>query len=432
MLNRKKYVVSISYGDYMSGTGGTDRVILAQQQIFVNNGIDYLFIYPFTNFTKKIKCRKNYYWGVIINGKRAGIYNTAAIIDIIKRTEYSMFGGFLLHHLKDVNMVEVKKILTVCKAKVYFYIHDYMSVCRGGLVKNDLEFCNMGRLAEGRCSDCKYGDDNSTSVEMNELFLMLSDRLLVVAPSEMAKALWTKYYPQYDKKVVVIPHLIPEGEYLENRTKIADDEAIRVAFVGIQKTIKGWDIWRETVARLKTDNCHYTFYQFGRGKNSIENVVEVEVDFKNKLSDMSDKLRQMQIHAVVLWSVVPETFSYTYYESWAANTFVITNSFSGNIAYQVDINRNGLVGKGKKSLYDILRDEKEFRNRINAFRTRGCVGPKKYAENDKIVDYIEYGMTYTDMHFKRKIIEQIIYHTANEILMIIRKARRMWLVLERK
>lgn len=40
----------------------------------------------------------------------------------------------------------------------------------------------------------------------------------------------------------------------------------------------------------------------------------------------------MEIDCVILWSNCPETYSYVYFECFAANTFILANSLSGNIA----------------------------------------------------------------------------------------------------
>lgn len=426
MSKDERFIVSISYGDYTIGTGGTDRVILAQQETFNNSGVDFLFIYPFTNFTKTIKCKKNDYWGLVINGKHKGIYNTAKIIGIVcKKAERGAFGGVILHHMMNVNLDEMVKILNICRMNVYLYIHDYMTICKGGLAKNDREFCDINSNIEDKCVGCKYGCCEDTIKKFQKLFKLISDRLLIIAPSETAKKVWIKSYPQYENKVVIIPHLIPKGNYIDNSLEISENEPVKIAFVGYQKTIKGWDYWNEAVTRLQEEGCNYRYYQFGSVNNHREDITEVKVDFKNNLLDMTDKLRQLRIHVVVLWSLLPETYSYTYYESWAANAFIITNQYSGNIANQVRDCGNGVIGDDVMSLYSILRNEKKMRSDINSFRNNGNVGPFLYEENGKILSILEYRFWGMDefciKSVKPKQLEQFAYHELNELIRLFRR-----------
>ena len=66
---------------------------------------------------------------------------------------------------------------------------------------------------------------------------------------------------------------------------------------------------------------------------------------------MVDALRKEPVDCVLLWSVWPETYSYTHYESFASNIFVITNRQSGKIAKQVEERGNGIVLNDEKELF---------------------------------------------------------------------------------
>ena len=67
-MNNNKYVIAISYGDYTQGTGGTDKVILAQQFLLNKAGYDVVHISPYYNLR---------FWDVLINGKFDGVYSNA-------------------------------------------------------------------------------------------------------------------------------------------------------------------------------------------------------------------------------------------------------------------------------------------------------------------------------------------------------------------
>ena len=40
---KKRFVLSVSYGDYRSSVGGTDKVILAHSKMFREAGVDYVY-----------------------------------------------------------------------------------------------------------------------------------------------------------------------------------------------------------------------------------------------------------------------------------------------------------------------------------------------------------------------------------------------------
>ena len=61
-----------------------------------------------------------------------------------------------------------------------------------------------------------------------------------------------------------------------------------------------------------------------------------------------------KIDLVLLWSIMPETFSYTLYESMAAGCFVITHKNSGNIAITIKQNNKGEIIDNEADLIALL------------------------------------------------------------------------------
>ena len=83
---------------------------------------------------------------------------------------------------------------------------------------------------------------------------------------------------------------------------------------------------------------------------------------------MIKALRKNKIHIVVLFSCCPETYSYTYHEATAAGCYIVTNDESGNIAYMVDKNGNGIVLKNStESLYQFLKNEEKVRKEYQSY-----------------------------------------------------------------
>jgi len=67
---------------------------------------------------------------------------------------------------------------------------------------------------------------------------------------------------------------------------------------------------------------------------------------------MIDALRKNEIDVAFLWSICPETFSFTLYEALASGCYIVTNSASGNI--QDTILRNPQWGKIYASEIELL------------------------------------------------------------------------------
>jgi len=70
---------------------------------------------------------------------------------------------------------------------------------------------------------------------------------------------------------------------------------------------------------------------------------------------MAETLRDHNIDVAFLWSICPETFSFTLYESLSAGCTILTNQNSGNIqAYVREHPETGIVLDGKNSLMELF------------------------------------------------------------------------------
>ena len=96
-------------------------------------------------------------------------------------------------------------------------------------------------------------------------------------------------------------------------------------------------------------------------------------------------IRGKRVHAVFLTCVVGETYSYTMYESHAANSYIVTMSNSGNIAYTVKNEKWGAVFDTEDELTNALLDEKMFRKTVNEWRKETEPGAATYEDNAEIL-----------------------------------------------
>ncbi|MGZ3797041.1 MAG: hypothetical protein ACXVB1_11780 [Pseudobdellovibrionaceae bacterium] len=141
----------------------------------------------------------------------------------------------------------------------------------------------------------------------------------------------------------------PSSEVLSLETKPT------IAYLGVDSPIKGYDTWlRLTKNALITRK--YNLIHLGRRSLSIPHVPLVEYSFRNSKEDeASTLLKTYNVSFVLLWSRVPESYSFTFHEARNAHKTVITSSNSGNIAYEISKNQNlGVVLMSEYQLIQFL------------------------------------------------------------------------------
>lgn len=387
-MGQGKTIISVSYGNYLMGIGGTDKVILAHQKMFNNKGYTYIFIYPYQKIWKLFPIKSKNEWGVVWDGRKIFIKETKALVKWLEKN-FKEIAEIHIHHLRYVEVNELNYLLTACSAKIRFFLHDYYSICTNyNLLYNDKFFCGSGSRTIKKCNGCKYFHQKTSEMLFEDFFCKWKKRITLIAPSDTAKKIWADTYPEFKNAIIIIPHQILLGHYDQNIRDIKPNDIIRVAYVGGSLPIKGYNQWKELIKRVGQKE-KYEFFHFGNSTEHLENVTLVKVDFKNNLNAMIDALRRYKIDCAILWSVWPETYAYTYYECMASNIYIITNIASGNISKQIWDNGQGLVLKQEEELYSLFQDSNLLQNKINKARANWKKGPEKLEENTAIIDLVE-------------------------------------------
>lgn len=379
--------ININYGD-----GGTEKYIRNQINKYNKSNINCVVIFQLTRNYKLIEFD---YFGFMYNFKFIGFTNKTEIMKWINKIKNNgiQICDVYIHHLRDFNILSLISIIKVIgKTQYYFYVHDYYSTCiQYNLLKNGKSFCGDANLDKEKCSDCKYYLESiENKRRIYDLLLLIKKDLKVIIPSEFTKNMWCSAYPEFIECVLIIPHLKLEGKYLENRKYLGNTDCVKIAFVGGQAYNKGWENWKIASDILLAKKCKLKLYYFGSAKDNRMGIENVYVSIAKMGGDaMMNELRRHNIDCVVLFSCVPETYSYTYYESFAANTFIITNYDSGNIANLVQKNKNGIIIENNvNALVKFLSDSKQLISLINSFRSKNIYGPLKLINNfSKIFEY---------------------------------------------
>lgn len=379
-----KYVLSITFGDYKNTLGGVAKAVLTHQYMFNENGISYICIFPL-NLSNRRYAKNNKYWGVTVDGFFDNVCSTKMLINFLIHLSHK---GVLcecihIHHLRHIDINELSNILRCMDTKIYFYIHDYYSICASTKLIGDNGFlCRSDFLKNKRCETCRYYSESIKFKGQFERFVLnFWSRIIFIAPSDTCKHWFLKQYTEYAKKVIVVYHQILEGDYVIPKKT---DSVIKIGYVGLPIPTKGWNQFKKLYDIYRNNN-NYEFIYFSSISDASVDIRHVSVDFQQSLTAMQDVLRKERVDYVLLWSTWPETYSYTYYESYSAGCCVITNPDSGNIADQVKKMNSGFV-LTEQQLLDFFSND----SNVNKYRHQYILDKKNVCstlqENKAIVE----------------------------------------------
>lgn len=386
------YIFVVTGMSYIIDSSGTSKVVKAHEDIFREKGIGYVVIFPISRSRgegKKWHCITTGCYGFSVDGRFVGVMTAKEVLNTLLQLSKlkKKCIGILVHHIIRNKISEIEWIINkIENVPVVYYLHDFYTCCvNPNLMKNDRESCIDRNIS---CDGCYYEQKKQNHLKKVKGFLKtFEDRITFVAPAEYTRNHWIAFYPEYAGRTVVIPHQKAIGKYTGNKEATELDEPLRLAFVGAQRQIKGWDIFKKVVAESRKTNCNYDFYYFGNGTEQVEGVTYVNVDIATQGKDaMFKNLRQKQIFAVFLICVCGETYSYTTYESNAANCFIFALASGGNIPYTVEKNGWGRVFSTDKELIEALLDENDLRNEINNWKINAKPGANVYQDNDEITE----------------------------------------------
>lgn len=370
------------------GTGGVERYVRSQVSCYEEKGVPCFIVFP---VRKSIGFVQLNYHGLMAGFDFKGVFRTEELIRFFNqiRQKNVMIRQVMIHHIMNVNLEAIRLIINSVEAEqVSFFIHDFYSAClQFNLMKNDTIYCGSAVLEKEKCAECAYYRKSLIhKKKVNAFFdLICCEKKQFVAPSFLVKQLWEEGFPQFKDDIEVIPHLKYKGEYNRKKEEITvnSDIKLRVAYVGHQMVSKGWDKWVEVSSHLLDENTDLELFYFGDKQDGRRGITNVNVSILKSGKDaMITALRENKIHIVVLFSCCPETYSYTYHETTAAGCYIVTNDESGNIAYMVRKNGNGIVLENTaESLYQFLVNEEKLKKEYQLYVNSNFKNPLDLEEN---------------------------------------------------
>jgi hypothetical protein len=172
----------------------------------------------------------------------------------------------------------------------------------------------------------------------------------LICPSNIIRDAVNKVFSGVELKMRLYEHLsISNSDVIVTKKS---SEKIRIAYLGYKKDIKGWNhfvnLYNDT--RFRKD---FEFYHVGSDFNlNGKNLKSVSYSFFDKRHAAVDALLENQIDLVLLLSLVPESYSYTLHEAFAACVPVLALEGSGNIEHK--IKNHEIYGKIFSSFPNLL------------------------------------------------------------------------------
>lgn len=392
-MRHDRYVLLLTYADYRLNAAGLEKYIHDEIGLLGERGVSTLCLFPVT--AKKFKRLDQYlsgFWGVLIDGELCGFYSCSGIPLMLSRLCDAGKRPLevQIHHLLNFDLVQVRNLLAAVPVGVRLFLHDKYTICpQYDLMRNHREFCGSAPPSEHKCADCSSWTPSHLG-RIRGVLAAVEERLAVVAPSHSAKAIWVRTYPDYASMVSVVPHLLKAGTQKNTYMPKEKSVPVRLAYVGTPVRHKGWEVFTRLVQALSKLKCRMDFYHFGVPGQNVPGVRSVPVSFlQDGDSAMVEAIKAADIDVVLLWSLCPETFSYTLYESLLANTMILTNTDSGNIADTVEREDLGRVFSHETQLLEYLRDARHVRRDIDKYRGRSPRIPARLDANEQIPDEVK-------------------------------------------
>jgi len=399
-LRGSDYVVALSHSDYLGRLGGTEKYLRCEQRQLTERGISYLQASVFgQGLQSRPASGRGQLLMVNVNGEPVGVLAAELVADVLGQlgpARSSTCVAVHLHQLLHWSVEAAELIVDAAQPEALrCFVHDYYTVCpQFRLLRNDKTYCGAPDIDSRACRTCSYGRARRAQMAPMRRLLDRSN-LEVVSPSETAAEIWRRESPSHADRIRIVPHQHHQlvGPPDDQRARRLSDPAYRprLAFVGNQHPAKGGMAWRQVVVD-PTIAKTYELFALGHCRLCPPYVTHVPVSFLADGHDaMLETLREHQIDLAMLWSIWPETYSYTLHEALAANCFVLTCSLSGNIAAVVQDTGRGRVFDSDPRLIRFLRNDAAVRAAAGA-----CIGnyqQAKLTDNDDVARRIDSGRT---------------------------------------
>lgn len=205
-------------------------------------------------------------------------------------------------------------------------LHDFYYICPTvKLLDSDYKLC-IGEETVDKCQKCMRKQlviaetVPYISLWRKENLKVLKKAEKIFVPSESAKEIVNKYFPEIGERVLVIEHGSDFLNEIESNTSISalkekETDTFNVAFLGGINVAKGYNYATELIKKSDKNIKWHLFGMFEREDSSIENRNNFVNAGQYQREDLPELFRKYKIDLVCILPIWPETFCYTISEA---------------------------------------------------------------------------------------------------------------------
>jgi hypothetical protein len=332
-----------------------------------------------------------------------------------------------IHHMR-YHYFDTVDIINELDIPSIISLHDFYCICPTmHKVNYKDEYC--GYPSPEECNVCLSMKKNNYTIDSwRDVWTRLFNcSKVLIAPSESARKEIIQNFPELS--INVIGHGIP----LKKKTtclNIDDDEIFNIAFIGEIYKIKGESIIRNL---LSLPNKHIVFHLFGHIE-SPECIINKNIIYHNKYKreELNKLFQKNKIKLVCIFSICPETFSYTFFEAIANNIPILAIDL-GNVGQKIKEHNLGWLIKQNTELFEISNTLMNIFNSKNEYKLIAESG-----RNFKIKTIKEMGTDYDKIYSaypkrtNNKLNEHDIYFSLKENYLRKQKLKKEQLITKIK
>ena len=262
--------------------------------------------------------------------------------------------------------------------KVNLSLHDFYYICPAyNLIDNNLNFCG------GKCTpteniyedQCMLGKEDfeypilrlfkDTWKKQNQEVFKYYDH--IISPSKSTRDIYVDNYPELQDRIDVIGH---GYDYICNEKvdlpELCDDEPIRILIPGNLTIMKGIEFIIQLKNYDKNNRLEFHFMGKINDKYDMSDIGIVHGSYER--FEFKSLVEEINPHFIGIFSIVPETFSYTLSEAWYYGVPVICTNIG---ALKERVNENGgglLVPNDPKEAYDIILEFCKDKDKYNKLK----------------------------------------------------------------
>lgn len=326
-----------------------------------------------------------------IQSTSLGSYEYRQILDEIQRS-FSVEGlviSTLIGHSLDLYDLPVPKIQV---------LHDYYPWCPPlyATWENPCAACDGERLH--RCLKSNpnhrfFGEERTDwYLALREQFIQrVKDQAVpLIAPSASVKRRWLQLAPKLDEaSIEVIAHGLPEWEltaFNQHRWTPASERKLHLLVLGVLSSHKGGGLLRDALPEL-LNRYRITLLGAGSEAATFSPHPDLNVASEYQLPDLPGMLQSLRPDVGLLLSTVPETFSYTLSELYAAGVPPVATRL-GAFEDRIEEGVTGwLIEPSAQSLLAALTKIDQDRSQLGTMRDR-LLQAESRCTADMVRDYL--------------------------------------------